>query len=110
MRRYWPGRRYVDLVGTTMIDFGGNKDYPVRAFAPRLRALRRLYRKPIVLAEANTEAPRRRRAGCGDLRPHARADAVDPRRLLVAAPEPRQGAAAGTGIVDWDVQRVPAGG
>src|SRR4029453_16436638 len=27
LRRYWPGRRYVDLVGSTMIDFGGNKEY-----------------------------------------------------------------------------------
>src|SRR4051794_3220128 len=29
LRRYWPGRRYVDLVGSTMIDFGGDKGYPV---------------------------------------------------------------------------------
>lgn len=55
LRRYWPGRRFVDLVGTTMIDFGGAKDYPVARFAPRLRALRALTRKPIVLAETNTE-------------------------------------------------------
>ena len=54
-RRYWPGSRYVDLVGTTMIDFGGDKDYAVARFAPRLRALHREFGKPIVLAETNTE-------------------------------------------------------
>src|SRR5215218_994116 len=32
LRRYWPGRRFVDEVGTTMIDFGGVKDYPVARF------------------------------------------------------------------------------
>ena len=28
-RRYWPGSRYVDALGMTMIDFGGEKDYRV---------------------------------------------------------------------------------
>ena len=32
-RRYWPGSRYVDAVGSTMIDFGGEKDYTVARFA-----------------------------------------------------------------------------
>ncbi len=107
LRRYWPGRRYVDLVGTTMIDFGGTKDYPVREFAPRLRALRRIYRRPVMLAETNTEA----RGATGWLR--------DLRRLLRRMPWirgvywsqlPSRGKVqqAGTGIVDWDVQRVPA--
>ena len=107
LRRYWPGRRYVDLVGTTMIDFGGTKDYPVRAFAPRLRALRDDYRKPVILAEVNTER-RGAVAWLGDLR-----------RLLGRMPWirgifwsqlPSRGKVqqSGTGIVDWDVQRVPA--
>src|SRR5215208_1491118 len=56
LRPYWPGRRFVDLVGTTMINFGGTKEYPVARFAPRLRALHREYAKPIMLAETNTEA------------------------------------------------------
>jgi mannan endo-1,4-beta-mannosidase len=106
MRRYWPGRRYVDLVGTTMIDFGGTKDYPVRSFVPRLRTLRRLYRKPIVLAETNTEA----HGAVGWLR--------DLRMLLQRMPWiravywsqlPSRGKVqqSGTGVVDWDVQREP---
>ena len=106
MRRYWPGRRYVDLVGTTMIDFGGTKDYPVREFAPRLRALRQLYGKPIVLAETNTEAE----GAVGWLR--------DLRSLLRRMPWirgvfwsqlPSRGKVQqrGTGVVDWDVQREP---
>jgi mannan endo-1,4-beta-mannosidase len=107
LRRYWPGRRYVDLVGTTMIDFGGTKDYTVREFAPRLRALRKLYRKPVVLAETNTEA----RGAAGWLQ--------DLRGLLRRMPWiravfwsqlPSRGKVQqrGTGVVDWDVQRVPA--
>jgi mannan endo-1,4-beta-mannosidase len=107
LRRYWPGGRYVDAVGTTMIDFGGIKDYPVHAFAPRLRALRHLYRKPIVLAETNTEAD----GAAGWLR--------DLRMLLRRLPWirgvywsqlPSRGKVQqrGTGVVDWDVQRAPA--
>src|SRR5439155_4774096 len=41
LRRYWPGRRFVDLVGATMIDFGGTKNYGVERFVPRLRELHR---------------------------------------------------------------------
>jgi mannan endo-1,4-beta-mannosidase len=106
MRRYWPGRRYVDLVGTTMIDFGGTKDYPVRSFASRLRALRQLYGRPIVLAETNTEA----HGAAGWLR--------DLRSLLQRMPWirgvfwsqlPSRGKVqqSGAGVLDWDVQREP---
>jgi Glycosyl hydrolase family 26 len=56
LRRYWPGRRFVDVVGATVIDFGGRKDYEVARFAPRLRELHRRYRRPVLLAETNTAA------------------------------------------------------
>jgi hypothetical protein len=54
MRVYWPGRRYVGAVGSTMINFGGQKRYTVARFAPRLRELHRRYRKPVLLTEVNT--------------------------------------------------------
>ena len=107
LRRYWPGRRYVDFVGTTMIDFGGAKDYPVGRFAPRLRALRQIYRKPMLLAETNTEA----QGAVAWLR--------DLRNLLRGMPWirgvfwsqlPSRGKVqqTGTGVVDWDVRSEPA--
>ena len=56
LRRYWPGARYVDFVGTTVIDFGGSRRrfYTIDRFAKRFRTLRQLYRKPLMLAETNT--------------------------------------------------------
>jgi mannan endo-1,4-beta-mannosidase len=54
MRVYWPGRRYVGAVGSTMINFGGQKRYTVARFVPRLRELHRRYRKPVLLTEVNT--------------------------------------------------------
>jgi Glycosyl hydrolase family 26 len=54
VRVYWPGRRYVGAVGSTMINFGGRKRYTVARFNPRLRELRRRYHKPILLTEVNT--------------------------------------------------------
>jgi mannan endo-1,4-beta-mannosidase len=53
--RYWPGSSYVDDVGSTIINFGGVKRYSVRRFYPTLLALRRIYGKPVILTETNTE-------------------------------------------------------
>jgi hypothetical protein len=54
VRRYWPGRAYVDVVGSTLINFGGSKDYSIARFTPALSKLRRVFRKPVFLTEANT--------------------------------------------------------
>jgi mannan endo-1,4-beta-mannosidase len=105
--RYWPGRRYVDDVGSTMIDFGGEKDYPVARFVPRLLALREEFRKPVVLAETNTEYDGRV-AWLRDLRA-ALAD-MPWIRAVVWSQLPSRGQAhrgpAG-GFMNWDVQRDP---
>jgi mannan endo-1,4-beta-mannosidase len=57
LRLYWPGKHWVDYVGSTMIDFGGRRRarYQVDRFAPRLEILRRVFRKPMMLPETNTE-------------------------------------------------------
>lgn len=105
-RLYWPGDRYVDEVGMTMIDFGGKKDYRVARFAPRLADLRRIYRKPIVLTEVNTDY-RGRVRWLRDLRRLLR------RTLGLSAvfwsQLPSRGTAhlADAGWLDWDVQRDP---
>jgi hypothetical protein len=57
LREYWPGSRYVDYVGSTMINFGGNRRrrYTIARFAPRFEILRRKFRKPMMLPETSTE-------------------------------------------------------
>jgi len=107
LRRYWPGRRYVDFVGSTMIDFGGTKDYSVHAFAGRLRALRRSYRKPVVLAETNTEY-HGRVEWLSDLRAMLRG--MPWVRAIMWSQLPSRGRVQqqGTGNVDWDVRQDPA--
>ena len=109
LRRYWPGRRYVDLVGSTMIDFGGRKEYPVARFADRLRVLHRAFVKPLVLAETNTDFSGRVR-WLGDLRRMLRA--MPWIRAVMWSQLPSRGKVQqqGTGIVDWDVQRDPGAG
>jgi mannan endo-1,4-beta-mannosidase len=105
--RYWPGVRYVDAVASTMIDFGGDKDYTVARFAPRLRALRSQFRKPVILAETNTEYEGRV-AWLEDLRAMLRR--MPWIRAVMWSQLPSRGRAhrAGTsGILDWDVQRDP---
>ncbi len=108
VRVYWPGRRYVDAVGSTMINFGGDKRYGVQRFVPRLRALRRLYRKPVMLTEVST-AHRGRLRWLTSLR-----------RMLRRTPWIRSVAwfqrssrgqvqIEGSGRLDWDIQTDPAG-
>jgi hypothetical protein len=104
LERYWPGSRYVDDVGSTMIDFGGLKAYPVRRFAPRLRWLRQTFHKPVVLTETNT-AYAGRVPWLADLR---RMLATMPWIRVVAWSQlPSRGKVhqSGTGILDWDVQK-----
>jgi hypothetical protein len=107
LRRYWPGRRFVDLVGVTMIDFGGTKEYPVGRFVPRLRELHRSYRRPVVLAETNTAAngaARWLRALRGML------GGMPWIRGVFWSQLPSRGKIQqwGTGALDWDVQDDPA--
>ena len=103
VRRYWPGSRYVDDVGSTMIDFGGTKSYPVSRFAPRLRWLRETYRKPVVLTEVNT-AFDGRVAWLRDLR--SMLAEMPWIRAVTWSQLPSRGKAhqTATGVVDWDVQ------
>jgi hypothetical protein len=55
LRLYWPGAQYVDAIGSTMINFGGDeKRYAVPAFAARFRALHRAFAKPMLITEVNT--------------------------------------------------------
>ena len=106
MRLYWPGDRYVDALGMTVINFGGRKLYSVSDFVPRLQALHRRFHKPLLITEANTQYGDRVR-WLNDLR-----------RMLHGAPWitavawsqlPSRGAAQmrKPGDLHWDVQRDP---
>jgi hypothetical protein len=108
LRRYWPGARWVDAVGSTVIDFGGRKSYPVARFVPRLRALRAMYRKPVMIAEANTDLTGR----VGWLRDFRAMLRGMPWITAVAWSQlPSRGTAQMRGLagqLDWDVTRDQA--
>jgi beta-mannanase len=109
LRLYWPGARWVDYVGSTMIDFGGTRRarYQIDRFGPRLQILRRAYRKPLMLTETNTEY-------------EGRVDWLRKlRRMLRSMPWIRavvwsqlrsrgQTHLKGSGELNWDVQTDPA--
>jgi hypothetical protein len=104
VRVYWPGRRFVDEVGSTMINFGGVKEYPVDRFTPRLRALRQLFRKPVALTEVSTARHGRLRW----LRALGRLVRRTPWIRSIAWFQHRsrgQTQIEGTGRLDWDVRR-----
>jgi mannan endo-1,4-beta-mannosidase len=107
LRRYWPGRRWVDVVGSTVINFGGEKKYWVRRFTPRLSALHRVFRKPLFLTEVNTE----RETRIAWLRELERALHGRPWiRALAWSQLPSRAKAQGEkirGDLNWDVARDP---
>jgi hypothetical protein len=96
----------VDFVGSTMIDFGGTKDYPVADFVRRLGVLHRVFRRPMILAETNTDYAGRIQ-WLGDLRQMLRA--MPWIRAIFWSQLPSRGKVqqTGTGTVDWDVQQDP---
>jgi mannan endo-1,4-beta-mannosidase len=106
VRVYWPGSRYVDAVGSTMINFGGSKQYAVKRFTPRLRALRELYGKPVVLTEVNT-VYRRRVRWLRDLRRLVRRTSWIRSIAWFQHASRGQVQITGSGRLDWDVQRDP---
>lgn len=53
---YWPGDDYVDLLGSTMISFGGDKDYSVADLAERLELMHEVFGKELIISELNTAA------------------------------------------------------
>lgn len=58
---YWPGPRYVDYVGLTMLNFGGTKSRTVEDFVERFDLCETVYSKPIIATETNTAWSDRRR-------------------------------------------------
>ena len=106
VRVYWPGRRYVDAVGSTMINFGGQKHYAVSRFVPRLRALRRLYRKPVALTEVST-AHRGRIRWLRNLRRMVRRNPWIRSVAWFQRQSRGQVQIQGSGRLDWDVQTDP---
>jgi hypothetical protein len=107
LRQYWPGRRFVDYVGSTMIDFGGSKDYPVRRFEPRLRELHRMFDKPVVLAETNTDYDGRVQ-WLSDLREMLGRTPWVHAVMWSQLPSRGKAQQSGTGKLDWDVRQDPA--
>jgi mannan endo-1,4-beta-mannosidase len=106
VRVYWPGRRYVDAVGSTMINFGGAKRYAVKRFTPRLRALHSLYRRPVMLTEVNT-VHRGRLRWLRNLRRMMRRMSWIRSIAWFQRPSRGQVQINGSGRLDWDVQRDP---
>lgn len=50
---YWVGNAGTEYVGFTMIDFGGDKLYPVSQFAAQFDLARKIFRKQILAMETN---------------------------------------------------------
>jgi mannan endo-1,4-beta-mannosidase len=104
--RYWPGSRYVDWVGSTMINFGGIKNYEVPRFARRISGLRG-FRKPVMLTEVNVHFEARVR-WLRALRSWL-AGAPWVKAMVWSQVSSHAGAQLKVGNMDWQVLRDPVG-
>jgi mannan endo-1,4-beta-mannosidase len=106
LKLYWPGGHYVDYIGSTMINFGGPKRYAVGRFAPRLRVVHALYKKPVILTEVNAQYGGRIR-WLRDLRAMLRRTPWI--KAVVWSQLPSRGATQMNrpGDLGWDVRRDP---
>ena len=89
-----------------MINFGGQKHYAVSRFVPRLRALHRLYRKPVALTEVST-AHRGRIRWLRNLRRMLRRNPWIRSVAWFQRQSRGQVQIQGSGRLDWDVQTDP---
>lgn len=51
---YWPGKKYVNDIGTTVINFGGSDSHAVDQFTPLIDLVHARLKMPIMLTEVNT--------------------------------------------------------
>ena len=52
---YWPGAKYVNEIGTTLINFGGTDAHAVDQFTQRIDLVHQLLKKPLMLTEVDTD-------------------------------------------------------
>lgn len=104
---YWPPSWLVEYVGFTMIDFGGDRYYPVSLFAERFNLARQIFQRPILGMEVNVareNAVEWLYALAGYIR-----DANHPLPLVILSQgSSRAAAVADTGELDWSVSADPA--
>lgn len=106
VRSYWPGRRYVDQVGSTLIRFGGRRKNVPLAFYFKRIGLLRTFRRPVVLTEVNVNYEDRLR-WLRELRVRLRQNRWV--RGLVWSQQPSRGERRmqGIGRMDWDIATDP---
>ena len=89
-----------------MINFGPAKRYAVARFVPRLRALSRLYGKPLILTEVNTQYGGRVR-WLGGLRRMLRRTPWITAVVWSQLPSRGEAQAPSSGDLHWNVQKDP---
>ena len=104
---YWPGGRYVDVVGPTFVEFASQTNCEVLCRFARIDRLRAAYHKPVWLAETKVNQAER------DPWLRSLRVALSTRpwvRALVWSESPSRGQATGqvgTGNMDWSLTSDP---
>ena len=103
--QYWPGKKYVDAVGITTIQFGGPKarNYTVANFAKRIAVLRRLG-KPVHLSETNAEY-KARTGWFSDLKTYLAKSPWVEALVVSQAPSRAVGLDGVRGNLSWDIRK-----
>jgi hypothetical protein len=104
---YWVGGSSTEYVGFTMIDFGGEKYYPVSAFAQQFDLARRIFRKPVLAMEVNV-ARENAVEWLDDLSSYVRNGQRPLPLVVLSQGSSRAAALGGTGDLSWSPVDDPA--
>lgn len=104
---WWPPSRYIDDVGLTIIEKGGDPPYDVPTIRRRVQLVRDVFEKPIIACEVNCVKPLAVQ-WFNDLAEWVAAEG--PFSALVLSQQPSRMEAAGlAGDLSWSVEDYPEG-
>lgn len=117
IEKYYPGDEYVDYIGMTMINFGGEncpeipcstkqKYYSVQLFRERAELLQSHYQKAMVLSEVNTSLDAHTATWLEELTSWVATDASI-QAVVISQQESRGALQMKTGNLSWSIADTP---
>jgi hypothetical protein len=99
---YWVGPLACEYLGFTMIDFGGDRYYPVDKFAAQFDLARRIFRKQVMAMEVNV-ARENAVDWLDDLAQYVAGGSRPLTAVILSQGSSRAAALGGTGDLSWSV-------
>jgi hypothetical protein len=105
VRRYWPGRKYVDVLGMSLLRFKSGSSVPF--YIAKLDLAHKLFKRPTMITEANV-AYGERLPWLTELRDELAQRPYNEGFVWSQLPSQQQARNPGSGFMNWDARRDTA--